>query len=119
LHLPGTNFLGPGTDIEGRIDRGVTPTTHIDEIAMQHDLDYITNQEPIKSDIQAIAKIGKIHSFSELVQAIVMTYGLTVRSSIDLIMHLFPFTNITHINKPGNKRFNELTQKSKLLKPSI
>ncbi len=86
---------------------------------MQHDLDYITDQEPIKSDFKAIMKIGKIHTFSELIQAIVMTYGLTWRSSVDLIMHLFPFTNFTHINQPGNKRYSELKTKAHELKPLV
>ncbi len=77
---------------------------------MQHDLDYITDQEPIKSDIKAITSIGKIHSVNEFVQAFAMTYGLTLRSSLDAVMHLFPFlTNYTHLNQVnGNKELLQI-----------
>lgn len=116
LHFPGTNYMGPGTDIKGRISRGVRPTTHIDEIAMKHDLDYSTSREPILSDIDAIIATKVAHNPIEIIQAMVMRYGLTIRSVYDLLFHILPIENPLHINKVISD-VDELRNKSKTLKP--
>jgi len=94
--------MGPGTDIVGRLERGVRPTTHIDEVAMYHDIDYTTDKEPIVSDLMAILQTYRIHNISEFIQAAAMRVGLTARSLLDAMMHLLPIENPTHINKVIN-----------------
>jgi hypothetical protein len=41
-HLPGANFLGPGTHLEERLRRGDTGTTDVDKAAITHDIVYAT-----------------------------------------------------------------------------
>lgn len=39
-HVPGYNYLGPGTKIGTNIINGIKPINHLDELARKHDLDY-------------------------------------------------------------------------------
>lgn len=41
LHLPGHNYTGAGTKTRMRIARGDIPINQIDELAMQHDINYL------------------------------------------------------------------------------
>lgn len=40
LHVPGFNYLGPGTKLEKRLIRGDKPTSNLDKLAMDHDIYY-------------------------------------------------------------------------------
>lgn len=40
-HVPGNQFLGPGTHIVDRINRRVLPSNRTDFVAMLHDIDYL------------------------------------------------------------------------------
>lgn len=40
MHMPGYNFLGPGTKLEKRLRNGTRPTNKLDELAMNHDIAY-------------------------------------------------------------------------------
>ena len=40
LHAPGYNFLGPGTKLKERLERGDKPINPLDSAAMEHDLAY-------------------------------------------------------------------------------
>ena len=40
LHAPGYNFLGPGTNVAGRLERGQVGINPLDELARQYDLAY-------------------------------------------------------------------------------
>lgn len=40
IHVPGFNYLGPGTKLEERLARGDKPINKLDEAAMEHDIFY-------------------------------------------------------------------------------
>ena len=40
FHLPGYQYLGPGTKLEKRLKRGDPGKNRLDRIAKQHDIDY-------------------------------------------------------------------------------
>lgn len=40
LHVLGYNYLGPGTDLGGRLCRGVSPSNKLDKFAFNHDIWY-------------------------------------------------------------------------------
>ena len=41
VHLPGHNYTGAGTMTRERIARGDQPINQIDQLAMQHDINYL------------------------------------------------------------------------------
>lgn len=89
--------MGPGTHVVERIKAGLRPTSKVDAIALRHDIDYLTNEEPIISDMRAIlATFNNSEVLSY--QATVMRLGLGLRSAADLLMHMIPVKNPTHIN---------------------
>ena len=45
LHLPGYNYLGPGTRLEERLERGDRGINPLDEAAKQHDIAYHENKD--------------------------------------------------------------------------
>lgn len=86
--------MGPGTHVIQRIIDGMKPTSYTDSIAQQHDIDFLTQKEPILSDLTAIMKTD--NSF----QSFIMRLGLGARSVADYLIHVNPYVpNITHINK--------------------
>ncbi|XP_065207593.1 uncharacterized protein LOC135836595 [Planococcus citri] len=40
MHMPGYNYLGPGTKLEKRLNAGSQPINKLDELAMNHDIAY-------------------------------------------------------------------------------
>jgi hypothetical protein len=50
MHLPGYNYLGPGTHIYENMQKHVQPTNEADARAMLHDLAYISNNDHEKAD---------------------------------------------------------------------
>lgn len=40
LHVPGMNYLGPGTPLELNVEKNVRPANKLDEAAMRHDIAY-------------------------------------------------------------------------------
>lgn len=48
-HLPGYNFVGPGSDAERRLKLGIKPVNNTDSAAMEHDLEYGAIQRQYKS----------------------------------------------------------------------
>lgn len=40
LHMPGYNYLGPGTKLAKKLEAGVQPANKLDALAMQHDIAY-------------------------------------------------------------------------------
>ncbi len=112
--------MGPGTPIIDRLYQGVIPVDHVDEVAMYHDIDYTTSEEPIFSDLRAIAGSFKVDTFKELVEAEAMRLGLGVRSIVDAILHTLPFMpNVTHINEELGVSKEDLLTLAKQLKPTI
>jgi len=88
--------MGPFTPIESNILNGIRPKSYNDKIAMYHDIDYLSNEEPIMSDLKAIALSDNS------IEGNTMKLGLTARSILDAYYHINPwsyiFTNPTHIN---------------------
>lgn len=74
FHVPGYNYLGPGTKIGTNIIKGKKPINHLDELARRHDLDYLDGTKsrkeadeimlrdlklPIKPIIKASLSLGR------------------------------------------------------------
>lgn len=114
-HYPGSKYTGPGTHVVSNIMRGIKPTSTTDLVALEHDLDYYVDHEPITSDIKAIYN----SDFSA--EGVAMKVGLAGRSVADVIWHSSPlsyFGNPTHINEPKKitqDQYNYLLQKGKNL----
>lgn len=83
LHYPGTNYLGPGTHIIKNILLNTKPTSRIDAIAMQHDIEYLSDGEKFESDFRAMVKADNS------LQGVLMKIGLTSRIAIDAFLHMF------------------------------
>ncbi len=61
LHVPGHNYLGPGTHVISNILNQVKPVDITDAIALQHDVNYVgstTLQDIINADEQMISTIN-------------------------------------------------------------
>jgi len=75
VHFPGSNYLGPGTKFEERINRGDKPTDRVDEAAMFHDLSYHIHKDKDKrheADKKLLRDIDSIQNptFKEKIKAI-------------------------------------------------
>jgi hypothetical protein len=88
--------MGPGTNVLQNVDLGITPKNYNDALALKHDFDYLTNKEPILTDLTAI--IDSDWTLSGLA----MKAGLGLRSIADAAFHIPPLSllinNPTHIN---------------------
>jgi hypothetical protein len=102
--------MGPGTHIITKILNGVKPNSKTDAIAMIHDIDYLTQEEPIYSDLRAIFQSG----FD--LEGLVMKTGLGMRSVLDALMHIMPINNITHIN---GRQYNDINMTDEELIPIL
>lgn len=89
--------MGPGTHAVERILTGVKPTSEVDAIAQLHDIDFLTGDEPIWSDIKAMSRTFGTSNPNSL-QATAMRLGLGARSIFDLIEHVFTGSRLSHIN---------------------
>jgi hypothetical protein len=90
FHYPGTNYLGPGTNIRDRIILGIAPTTNVDRAALQHDIDY-TNSDNAADLILADAKaIQTVLQSETSLQQLAMILGLTLRSTASINTGLAP-----------------------------
>ena len=68
FHWPGYQYMGPGTHLEKRLERGDKGINRLDRTAKQHDIDYShakNLQDKRKADTQMIKAVdrlpGKIH----------------------------------------------------------
>ena len=62
-HVPGYQYLGPGTKLKKRLARGDQGINRLDKIAKQHDIDYARAknlQDKWKADTKMIAAINKL-----------------------------------------------------------
>jgi len=59
-HFPGSQFTGPGTKIVSKIIQGIKPTSEVDNISRQHDVDYLmvagNTTDALVADAKAIAR---------------------------------------------------------------
>jgi len=112
--------MGPGTHVVSRLIRGITPTDPVDALAMQHDLDYLTDEEPIFSDLRAI-----LRSYTTppkfFLKALAMRFGLGLRTLVDALLHALDIPNVTHLNYDlrslDKELFNRLQMVALKLKP--
>lgn len=85
--------MGPGTHVIGNILNDIVPKSKTDAVALIHDIDYLTNEEPIISDFRAMSKAEWD------LEGLAMRTGLGIRSVVDALMHIIPFVpNFTHLN---------------------
>lgn len=84
--------MGPGTHVINRLQKRMAPLSHTDSVAMYHDIDYLSKQEPILSDVKAILRTDNS------LQGWAMRFGLGARSALDALLHILPIPNFTHIN---------------------
>lgn len=59
-HVPGYNYLGPGTKIGTNIIKGIKPINHLDELARRHDLDYLDGTKSRKEADEIMLKDLKL-----------------------------------------------------------
>lgn len=83
FHYPGQNFTGPGTHVVTRLLNNSLPVNKTDFVTMLHDVEYMTDVKPYKSDVRAISN----SDFS--LAGLTTKLGLTTRTIIDAL----PFTN--------------------------
>ncbi len=93
LHFPGDSYLGPGTKVVQKIYSGVQPASYNDYVARNHDIDYISNKEPIIADIKAILKSGPG------LDGMALRLGLSARALVDFLSLPMPWHKYTHFNK--------------------
>lgn len=60
FHVPGYNYLGPGTKIGTNIINGIKPINHLDELARRHDLDYLDGTKSRKEADEIMLKDLKL-----------------------------------------------------------
>ena len=74
FHVPGYQYLGPGTKLKKRLARGDPGINRLDKIAKQHDIDYARAknlQEKWQADTKMIAAISKLPGKKTLTERIV------------------------------------------------
>lgn len=81
-HLPGHNYLGPGTNVYKRLKDRVKPVDEDDYNALQHDVAYASGENPIYADLQAI---GRSFTGNQAHQGVLRT-GLTLRTIGDVLL---------------------------------
>lgn len=82
-HVPGFEYMGPGTRIATNIVNNVKPTNHTDHVALHHDLDYLRAQNNYWDLLKADARAVINDDFSWSGKA--MKLGLTARSLISTL----------------------------------
>jgi hypothetical protein len=106
-HFPGDEYLGPGTPVVDKIINNVRPKSHNDYVALQHDIDYLSTDEPLKSDLNAVLRGNNSPD------GLALKLGLGGRMIGDLL--LGPFHSISHFNNknttdPNTKLLQEQLQ---------
>lgn len=74
LHVPGYQFLGPGTHLKKRLKRGDMGINRLDRIARHHDIDYSMAKnlnDKLKADERMIRSINSLPGKKTLTENIV------------------------------------------------
>ena len=74
IHLPGYQYMGPGTKLKKRLARGDPGINQLDKIAKQHDIDYAQAknlQDKWKADTKMIAATNKLPGKKTMTERIV------------------------------------------------
>lgn len=91
-HVPGYNFLGPGTKLQKRLARGDTPINGLDAAAREHDISYSKTKdtkERNKADLvladQAWERVkAKDSSLGERVAAYAVTNAMKLKAKLGM-----------------------------------
>lgn len=77
-HVPGYNYMGPGTRIATNILSNIPPTNQVDDVAIHHDLDYLQEGSSLTGQLKADWRAIKESSFTP--GGVMMKTGLLMRS---------------------------------------
>lgn len=97
LHLPGHNWLGPGTDVHGNLIRNVQPTDLDDQIAMKHDLAYAkakTREDIMDADAIMVAALHQARlagRIDDQFGATLAEYVIAGKAAIDRVTNKLGF----------------------------
>jgi len=85
-HMPGYNYMGPGTNVLNRLERLDNPINIIDEIAKQHDIDFLmTSGEYTGGLLSNIKAIYKTYIDPLSIDGFIMRAGLSLENLIRTI----------------------------------
>ena len=73
-HVPGYQYLGPGTKLKKRLARGDPGKNRLDRIAKQHDIDYSRAknlQDKWRADAKMIESINKLPGKKTLTEKVI------------------------------------------------
>jgi hypothetical protein len=107
-HMPGHNYMGPGTNVAQKISKGIKPANYGDFIAMQHDIDYLKNagKDVRKIDLLAAASLLKQPTLPNVVAAITLAGKAVVDTVYDTQMN----TSITGLTLQETREVGDLLQ---------
>jgi hypothetical protein len=83
FHMPGFNYMGPGTNIITNILKDVRPINETDHVALHHDLDFLRANGDYMALMQSDWKAIKNSGFS--LDSMLMKTGLTLRSILSTL----------------------------------
>lgn len=83
-HFPGYQYLGPGTNLETRMELGIEPINDLDRIAMMHDIGYTKSADEGMGLARALSRsIQDIGAGSAMI-----TYGLNPYSDAPAVLSI-------------------------------
>ena len=102
-HFPGYQYLGPGTNLQTRMELGIEPINDLDRIAMMHDIGY--------SSESAQSGMGVQRAISRAIQDLgagsaMITYGLNPYSDAPALLSI---TSGAYLIGQGLSRVNPYT----------
>ena len=84
-HFPGYQYLGPGTNLETRLELGIEPINDLDRIAQLHDIGY--SREPAQSKMGTTRALAR--AFHDLgAGSAMITYGLNPYSDAPAVLSI-------------------------------
>ncbi len=76
-----------------KIYNNIQPTSYTDQLARIHDIDYLTNHEPVYADLKAIRETDNS------LQGLAMRFGLGFRTLADIALMPIGMHKLTHFNR--------------------
>lgn len=101
FHMPGYNYMGPGTKIITNIYRKIPYINYNDHVALHHDIDYVRANgnfiKTLKADIKAI------RSSDQSLSGLALKTGLTIRSILSILtMNKINFSRTAKTDEEAN-----------------
>jgi hypothetical protein len=122
ITYPGYNFLGPGTQINARLEEGIEPINTLDKIAYEHDIEYSRSRNAIDIDnadqkmIQLIDQLLPNDGFAQLI-----AYTLRAKRLYEGNVGLLPHSqsvveyNVNNLEQNDVDAYNNLLKRSRKL----